>query len=60
MTNGPIWTEIDGVPDRQPAFCPYCGESPAFGGLGEYGDGYRHHCPECGQEFATFLPRVDA
>lgn len=45
------------VPARQPAHCPYCGHDGAFDGLGRTPDGgYRHHCPDCGLEFATYLP----
>jgi transposase-like protein len=44
------------VAARQPANCPYCGRSPAFDGLGQCGDGYRHRCPDCGLHFVTFVP----
>ena len=50
------WEDVDGISDRQPAYCPYCGYNGAFEGLGEYTDGYKHHCTECGQEFLTVLP----
>jgi len=50
------WEDVDGISDRQPAYCPYCGHNGAFDGLGEYTDGYKHHCAECGQEFLTVLP----
>jgi len=50
------WESVEEVSDRQPQFCPYCGESPAFGGNGQYGEIYVHHCPECGQQFGTVLP----
>jgi len=46
------------VPARQPANCPYCGYSGAFGGLDQTRSGkwYRHHCPDCGLKFATHTP----
>jgi hypothetical protein len=53
------WGDVDDVSDRQPAYCPYCGESPAFGGLGRTKNGYKHHCPECGNKFITILPDTD-
>lgn len=56
--NGPQpWASDPNIPTRQPAFCPYCGSQGAKDGLGSQGEnGYRHHCPDCGHEFATFLP----
>ena len=47
------------VPARQPAHCPYCGHDGAFDGQGSYLQGYLHHCPDCGLQFATFLPEVE-
>lgn len=49
--------DIDGVDDRQPAYCPYCGQDGAFDAQGPVGEnGYQHHCPECGLQFVTFDP----
>ena len=50
------WEDVDGISDRQPAYCPYCGYNGAFDGLGKHTDGYKHFCGECGQEFLTVLP----
>jgi transposase-like protein len=56
--SGNLWETVDGIANRQPAFCPYCGHDNAFDGLGSYGEGYRHHCPSCDLTFVTFLPGV--
>jgi len=53
------WRDVDGVADRQPAYCPYCGHEGAFDGQGAYGDTYLHHCGECDQQFATVEPEVE-
>jgi tRNA(Ile2) C34 agmatinyltransferase TiaS len=47
------------VSDRQPAFCPYCGQNGSFDGQGGYSKGYLHRCGDCGLQFATFLPEDD-
>ena len=44
------------VPDRQPAFCPYCGHDGAFNGQGPFHGGYRSRCTACGLSFVTFVP----
>jgi len=48
----------DHVPDRQPQHCPYCGETPGFGYLGQWMDMHKVHCPECGLEFAIVDPNT--
>lgn len=52
------WASDPNVSDRQPAYCPYCGQTGSFDGQGFVGTNhpesrYRHHCPECGYEFIT-------
>lgn len=56
---GNPWTEVEFVSDRQPAYCPYCGQNGSFDGQGKLGKGYRHHCPDCGQVFVTYPPDVE-
>ncbi|UBF23392.1 Zn finger [Haloarcula tailed virus 3] len=59
MTNA--WDKVDGISNRQPAYCPYCGESDGgFDGQGHTKKGYQHRCGECGQQFITILPETDA
>jgi len=54
------WESVDGISNRQPAYCPYCGTQKGFDGQGHRGErGYQHHCGECGQQFITLLPEED-
>ena len=56
MKPNPFATD-DNVPNRQPAYCPYCGHDGAFDGLGPVADErYRHRCSDCGYTFITELP----
>jgi len=60
--DGPMpWAQDPNVPTRQPAFCPYCGQSGSFDGQGQpREDWYLHHCGECGYRFVTCLPPGDS